>query len=62
MRAERRPAKDPLAAATQRLEGCVAAVTRLRLEALEAGQKQALRDTIEGSVLRLMETSEKLAV
>ena len=53
--------KDPVIRIHTRLESCVAAVCGLSARTLEVSQKDALRSSIETSVLRLMEISERLA-
>jgi hypothetical protein len=58
---EKPPAKDPVARIQTRLEGCVAAVFGLSVKTLDSAQKDALRNAVEGSALRLMEISERLA-
>jgi hypothetical protein len=56
-----RPTKDPIAGVQMRLDGCIAAVSRLCGDAVESAQKESIRSLLEGSALRLMELSEKLA-
>lgn len=60
-RVKEKPARNPVAAAHTRLEGCVTAIRRLGGATLESGEKARLRGAIEDSVLRLMEVAESLA-